>query len=374
MAMMMTGRVLLVCALCVLWCGADGIYAEGDLEDPPAAPSPGLAPSSPGDVGSLDNTGSLAGHGVGVGRIEPLENAVSVVDVSEELLNSNNDDEESCGADEESGCGSEDGDLGQESRDEVAEDEVRIIPQTDQSEITPKGPQIPAREDNAAQLQQAQPPQGMHLTSAAHVGAQDASELRTPLSKNLSQQETGAVSSQFAIHTPTDNEEGKIPSPPPKSGSDTSNSPEQLFAAKTQPGNQREGADDSPTDSKEDKNPPVTTRKTDAENTHSSVSSSATDTTPKPDAVTEDNPPATDSSRKSSEDAEQLTAIPNPNDASDSTENVASQSAGSATKTNGTAKPAESDSDSSTAVSHTTSPLLLLLLVFVCAAAAVVAA
>ncbi|EKF39000.1 mucin-associated surface protein (MASP), putative, partial [Trypanosoma cruzi marinkellei] len=29
MAMMMTGRVLLVCALCVLWCGAGGVLAEG---------------------------------------------------------------------------------------------------------------------------------------------------------------------------------------------------------------------------------------------------------------------------------------------------------------------------------------------------------
>ncbi|EAN88112.1 Mucin-associated surface protein (MASP) [Trypanosoma cruzi] len=372
MAMMMSGRVLLVCALCVLWCGADEIYAEGDLEGPLAALSPGLAPSSPGDVGSLDNTGSLAGHGVGVGRSEPLENAVSGGDVSEDLLNSNNDDEESCSADEESGCGSEDGHRRQENRDEVAEDEVRIMPQNDQSEITPKGPQIPAREDNAAQLQQKQPPQGVHLTSAAHERAQDASELRTPLSKNLSQQKTGAVSSQFAIHTPTDNEEGKIPSPPPKSGSDTSNSPEQLVAAKKERGNQREGADDSPTESKEDKNPPATTRKTDAENTHSSVSSSAADTTPKPDAVTEENPPATDSSRTSSEDAEQLTAIPNPDDASDSTENAATQSAESANKTNDTAKTAESDSDSSTAVSHTTSPLLLL--VFACAAAAAVVA
>ncbi|KAF8283715.1 mucin-associated surface protein [Trypanosoma cruzi] len=30
MAMMMTGRVLLVCALCVLWCGSSGITADGD--------------------------------------------------------------------------------------------------------------------------------------------------------------------------------------------------------------------------------------------------------------------------------------------------------------------------------------------------------
>ncbi|EKG00984.1 mucin-associated surface protein (MASP), putative [Trypanosoma cruzi] len=32
MAMMMTGRVLLVCALCVLWCGAAGAAADGSEE------------------------------------------------------------------------------------------------------------------------------------------------------------------------------------------------------------------------------------------------------------------------------------------------------------------------------------------------------
>ncbi|RNF07211.1 mucin-associated surface protein (MASP), partial [Trypanosoma cruzi] len=32
MAMMMTGRVLLVCALCVLWCGGGGVYA-GDIDN-----------------------------------------------------------------------------------------------------------------------------------------------------------------------------------------------------------------------------------------------------------------------------------------------------------------------------------------------------
>ncbi|KAF8277365.1 Mucin-associated surface protein (MASP), putative, partial [Trypanosoma cruzi] len=31
MAMMMTGRVLLVCALCVLWCGAGGRCDEGKM-------------------------------------------------------------------------------------------------------------------------------------------------------------------------------------------------------------------------------------------------------------------------------------------------------------------------------------------------------
>ncbi|RNF11884.1 putative mucin-associated surface protein (MASP) [Trypanosoma cruzi] len=38
MAMMMTGRVLLVCALCVLWCGA-AVGTEGDGSEEMADPS-----------------------------------------------------------------------------------------------------------------------------------------------------------------------------------------------------------------------------------------------------------------------------------------------------------------------------------------------
>ncbi|KAF8277913.1 hypothetical protein TcYC6_0005250 [Trypanosoma cruzi] len=42
MAMMMTGRVLLVCALCVLWCGAGGGFGEEGVDPssfPPAGPT-----------------------------------------------------------------------------------------------------------------------------------------------------------------------------------------------------------------------------------------------------------------------------------------------------------------------------------------------
>ncbi|KAF5218664.1 Mucin-associated surface protein (MASP) [Trypanosoma cruzi] len=42
MAMMMTGRVLLVCALCVLWCGADGLAEEGSGITPPGASADGV--------------------------------------------------------------------------------------------------------------------------------------------------------------------------------------------------------------------------------------------------------------------------------------------------------------------------------------------
>ncbi|EKG06848.1 mucin-associated surface protein (MASP), putative, partial [Trypanosoma cruzi] len=59
MAMMMTGRVLLVCALCVLWCGAGGRCDEGLVEIPA------------GGKGALGSTGtSVPGPGVSVLRID----------------------------------------------------------------------------------------------------------------------------------------------------------------------------------------------------------------------------------------------------------------------------------------------------------------
>ncbi|KAF5218941.1 Mucin-associated surface protein (MASP) [Trypanosoma cruzi] len=68
MAMMMTGRVLLVvCALCVLWCGIDGVVAEGDdaaetYEDPSrglqSAPQldPAKQPEEPKPIEGVSNT------------------------------------------------------------------------------------------------------------------------------------------------------------------------------------------------------------------------------------------------------------------------------------------------------------------------------
>ncbi|RNC50985.1 mucin-associated surface protein (MASP) [Trypanosoma cruzi] len=62
MAMMMTGRVLLlVCALCVLWCGAGGC-AENDAE---------VVEIPAGGKGAVGSTGTSApGPGVSVLRID----------------------------------------------------------------------------------------------------------------------------------------------------------------------------------------------------------------------------------------------------------------------------------------------------------------
>ncbi|PBJ73772.1 mucin-associated surface protein [Trypanosoma cruzi cruzi] len=98
-----------------------------------------------------------------------------------------------------------------------------------------------------------------------------------------------------------------------------------------------------------------------------------------PEDGMESNPAKNDLSPPSTEDAAQLSTAPDAEDASNSEENTNSQSAGNlnviiatVTQRNDTTKPTDSDSDGSTAVSHTTSPLLLLLVA--CAAAAAVVA
>ncbi|PWV15844.1 Mucin-associated surface protein (MASP) [Trypanosoma cruzi] len=98
-----------------------------------------------------------------------------------------------------------------------------------------------------------------------------------------------------------------------------------------------------------------------------------------PEDGMESNPAKNDLSPPSTEVAAELSTAPDAEGASNSEENTNSQSVGNpnvtiatATQKNHTTKPG--DSDGSTAVSHTTSPLLPLLLVAFAAAAAVVAA
>ncbi|KAF8277909.1 Mucin-associated surface protein (MASP), subgroup S051 [Trypanosoma cruzi] len=70
MAMMITGRVLLVCALCVLWCGADG----GECSEP--TPVPPASPPVNDNVPKNDNnsTGGAGGGGQS-GQLEALQAA-----------------------------------------------------------------------------------------------------------------------------------------------------------------------------------------------------------------------------------------------------------------------------------------------------------
>ncbi|PWV21265.1 Mucin-associated surface protein (MASP) [Trypanosoma cruzi] len=75
MAMMMAGRVLLVCALCVLWCGAGG---GGCSEAAPAVPGTGVSGNG-NNLESKNNTTDGVGGGRSIGQQATSQAAGSLV-------------------------------------------------------------------------------------------------------------------------------------------------------------------------------------------------------------------------------------------------------------------------------------------------------
>ncbi|ESS56177.1 mucin-associated surface protein (MASP) [Trypanosoma cruzi Dm28c] len=73
MMMMMTGRVLLVCALCVLWCGAGG----GGCSEIPPAPETGV--SDNGKDSKIENKSVVSGEDDQTGKSRVSETAASLV-------------------------------------------------------------------------------------------------------------------------------------------------------------------------------------------------------------------------------------------------------------------------------------------------------
>ncbi|EKF37593.1 mucin-associated surface protein (MASP), putative [Trypanosoma cruzi marinkellei] len=100
MAMMMTGRVLLVCALCVLWCGLSRAAADDTVKDEktveglssphPSSPVSQEEPPPPAAAEALPPTGGTNGGGGGGGQTRDSQEgkagsiAVTGTDVSEE--------------------------------------------------------------------------------------------------------------------------------------------------------------------------------------------------------------------------------------------------------------------------------------------------
>ncbi|RNC56392.1 mucin-associated surface protein (MASP) [Trypanosoma cruzi] len=76
MAMMMTGRVLLVCALCVLWCGAGG----GGCSETPQVPQD-IKSGNGNNHQSVNNNAGGAGEGGQSGK--PVESQAAGLSVTE---------------------------------------------------------------------------------------------------------------------------------------------------------------------------------------------------------------------------------------------------------------------------------------------------
>ncbi|ESS62143.1 mucin-associated surface protein (MASP) [Trypanosoma cruzi Dm28c] len=355
MAMMMTGRVLLVCALCVLWCGAGGKCDEvvrapagsaGD-ESEPLVQSPELGTSSKGS--------------------KELEDAAPVVKRESPPAPPTPSDGED--DDERDGDGQEDG-----SPSEKLEEHLEDGPGKQKTKSPLQKKEQELRQPPQAQVnvqQQPQPPPQQPQPPSAPQPKPSASEKSEGVGENS---RGGAVQSSLGAE---DNGNEDPENPKEDSLKDLSTKSEnseqvQTTVQKTVPPehktqkevltpeqktNESQSTDTStnlPEPQKENKEYPAST-----EGTAQSTSTGSQEQEAEPSTSEEPSPFEEHQSTgtKTTEDAR----------TPDAAATEKRQSVNNYTTTPG-------DSDGSTAVSHTTSPLLLLVVVACAAAAAVVAA
>ncbi|KAF8303768.1 Mucin-associated surface protein (MASP), subgroup S008 [Trypanosoma cruzi] len=364
MAMMMTGRVLLVCALCVLWCGA-AVQAEGDgVTEPQDEPSRGSQSASKGGheeklniripVGGVLNTSEEPLDAQDLMRDSPQKNSVKQPPTDnggaagkEEKVEAKKAEDKVTGSDGEEPP-KDHSDETQES-DGPKENERNPSPtpadkmltsgdktaehagQTGQAIRAPQSPETDGTRPGGSSRGDSS------VSPLSTAGISSSSAIDAPFVQSTQPSEKGPQSEAMSLGTALPNEQPKERSESKANqGSFTS---EEAAESLDDSGDAVEKEKE-----KGDVGPKATT----------SLSSTTsyppvTQTTPRPSSA---EPSPTTTELQAGEET--------------STENV------TITKRNDTATPG--DSDSSTAVSHTTSPLLLLLVVACAAAAAVVAA
>ncbi|EKG02295.1 mucin-associated surface protein (MASP), putative, partial [Trypanosoma cruzi] len=312
MAMMMTGRVLLVCALCVLWCGAGGRCDEVET----TALGGGVEPLVQSQVIVKSPEGP---QGLQVG---PPDIKGEVPPASPGLK-----------AEEE-----EDDDDGEKTEVEVTEDEVKITErQGDQGGTI--APESDSREKNLSVGRQEK---NQAIISAEEIPPSDS-------------REPNANPTQTEIEKKKDSDEN---TPAVENPLTTVNGEQTLPAEGNLPSSPEEGVDSheqsgEDTTSEGEKNVPSPETATTPQS-HRDEGSEGTGDDTKATTVTAN---TTDTTNKQNSDGSTVKM----NDAAPQTAITTT-----AAQTNHTVTPA--DSDGSTAVSHSTSPLLLLLVV-ACAAA-----
>ncbi|KAF8304000.1 Mucin-associated surface protein (MASP), putative, partial [Trypanosoma cruzi] len=93
MAMMMTGRVLLVCALCMLWCGAGGRCDEGE-DTAVSGIGGGSLPESKGVVKSPEGPQGLKDEARSVKGKKPPTSSEDEAEEDEEEEKDDDDDDD----------------------------------------------------------------------------------------------------------------------------------------------------------------------------------------------------------------------------------------------------------------------------------------
>ncbi|KAF8290930.1 Mucin-associated surface protein (MASP), subgroup S011 [Trypanosoma cruzi] len=357
MAMMMTGRVLLVCALCVLWCGAGGGYAE-DV-----------------DVASGD-PGTLGERGGGAVAQSPLADG------------------------SHGGSGGSNGDSSHESESDPsdsASNEKSSNPQVDEVE-DPNSSEQPLRQgkegskgkqDHLKSAPQNGSPHKVNGTETLGSGAQVQlpATPKAELNNNVADGEIANGGRENTGHnnglSPNSGDSSAPPVPPamtvpagdanptaskdlqnikePTSTTPPSHSKTEAEAPQTPSGNGAPKQHRKETDTPDLKDAPASHT---AESTAKSMYTIGSD-------GAQENEEKFDNSDQRSNRKEPQDGLED-RDTDDAP--TASETEPETATTQKNATPNFGDSDGSTAVSHTTSPLLLLLLVACAAATAVVAA
>ncbi|KAF8306498.1 Mucin-associated surface protein (MASP), subgroup S010 [Trypanosoma cruzi] len=428
MAMMMTGRVLLVCALCVLWCSAGGVFAKEEETQDEFCNSTYLeflnllANKTDAELKEkyCKNKNDEAKC------VETLKKDIAVALEKEKKMKDNAADRDPKVA---HALGVPVGSSTTKSSKAAGVNNAGLS-----SPITPTlkvegdvnakvnspaggaGPQ-PRSDDVRSETERSHHPEaeGLHQHGAdvqdATIHSKDEETPQTGLKSTEAREgtEEAPAPPQDPLNTaePHEDKSRKVAAPDTIPAENTSPDSNQEQTSQFSPpsGSETTGSSDNEGTEKNSKNAQISDatlkdegqhRESTAGNEYGTTVQSAAEkrntTTPggsddstaaaaavQPEDGMESNPAKNDLSPPSTEDATQLSMAPDAEGASNSEENTNSQSGGNpnvtiatATQTNHTTKPA--DSDGSTAVSHTTSPLLPLLVVACAAAAAVVAA
>ncbi|EAN86614.1 mucin-associated surface protein (MASP), putative [Trypanosoma cruzi] len=385
MAMMMAGRVLLVCALCVLWCGAGcGVFADQDEEL--STESPG-GRSSGGDPLETQELEKPVLHGADseiqspvveqpqLNHPQDLRGAAteSLGEGVEEVENEVEDD------DDEKGRGK--GKDGKDTRTtEKAEKQKSLtkdrgtLQLTSQPErgITP----APPRESLQVEGEEGPPASGGDSRPRKPAATPSAPELLLTLTSIEGQgQGTPSETPPGPTTTTTNGKPAGEASPTASTGSQTatettsttspSNAKVALGAAEKPLGNR------VPNQQKEETETPDSMK--DAPTSHpAETKATSISTTGSGGAQKNEDKVDNGDQRPNSKEPQDGLEDGNTDDAPTASEVEPQTPETDTTQKNATSK--SGDSDGSTAVSQTTSPLLLLLLVVACAAAAAVVA
>ncbi|EAN98818.1 Mucin-associated surface protein (MASP) [Trypanosoma cruzi] len=364
MAMMMTGRVLLVCVLCVLWCGAGGGCAAGeDAEDDGSVRGgKGLSINPENVISAPGALGAPKPH-AGVGQEEPLTPKEVPPQTTEEIPEDDAEDEGENSSEEENNSG------------RINDSTKRI--RVEEKKETPAKESLPVKDSHSPQVQEG-------------LKEKDNTEPKTRKEKKKEEGPPPPVSTaQPTTLATTQTPEVKLPGrKTPHVAPEGDASQKGLNDAQTLTHQKHENSSsqtETTAEPPEDPSEGIVAEQQGQATATENLTENAPATNQEETTASSNSTSSGDEARSTADENTANAQRPNPNESHDDLEGsdthpaptageAAPQTGGTITTANTTDTATPGDSDSSTAVSHTTSPLLLLLFVACAAAAAVVAA